>query len=241
MYIVKRFTIPEGYKLSEYASILTQEIQAGKNVEENKEKLFRATYPVMFEYILKFKNLATEENLVSDMALAFMRTIDNFNPDAPNASFINYYKLATKTEIFNNEYRKYKRNEETRKLKHLFEGTLESLETPLSDKHGITTGTYHELVPDEKLIIDQELMNKEFRNDLEVAIDRVFKKATDGPRSEKSRKLIEAHIENELSDKPIMQKEIVAKLGLRRQAMCNVINRYLPLIKDELIRMGYLD
>ena len=91
MYIVKRFTIPEGYKLSEYASLLAQEIQAGNNVEENKDKLYRATYPVLFEYVLKFKNLASEENLVSDMALAFMRTINNFDPSVPNASFINYY------------------------------------------------------------------------------------------------------------------------------------------------------
>lgn len=239
MYIVKRFTIPEGYKLSEYASLLVQEIQAGNNVEENKDKLYRATYPILFEYVLKFKNLASEENLVSDMALAFMRTINNFNPAAPNASFINYYKLAAKTEIFNNAYRKYKRNEESRKLKSLFEGTMCSLEMPLVDKHGINTGTLHETIADERLIIDDEIMNEEFRKDLAIAVDRVFEKASKGPRSEKSKKLIEAYIQNELSDKPIMQKDIVAKLGLRRQAMSNVINRYLPLIKKELIKMGY--
>jgi hypothetical protein len=239
MYIVKRFTIPEGYKLSEYASLLAQEIQAGNNVEENKDKLYRATYPVLFEYVLKFKNLASEENLVSDMALAFMRTVNNFDPSVPNASFINYYKLAAKTEIFNNEYRKYKRNEESRKLRYLFEGTIGSLEMPLVDKNGIDTTTLHETIADERLIIDDELMNEEFRKDLAIAVDRVFKKATEGPRSEKSRKLIEAYIQNELNDRPLMQKELVAKLGLRRQAMSNVMNRYLPLIKNELIKMGY--
>lgn len=239
MYIVKRFTIPEGYRLSEYASLLAQEIQAGNNVEENKDKLYRATYPVLFEYVLKFKNLASEDDLVSDMALAFMRTINNFDPSVPNASFINYYKLATKTEIFNNEYRKYKRNEESRKLKSLFEGTIGSLEMPLVDKHGIKTGTFHETVADERLIIDDELMNEEFRKDLAIAVDRVFEKACKGPRSEKSRKLVEAHIQNALSDKPIMQKDLVAKLGTKRQAMSNVIIRYLPLIKKELIKMGY--
>lgn len=239
MYNVKRFTIPEGYKLSEYASLLAQEIQAGNNVEENKDKLYRATYPILFEYVLKFKNLASEENLVSDMALAFMRTINNFDPSAPNASFISYYKLATKTEIFNSEYRKYKRNEESRKLKCLFEGTMCSLEMPLVDKHGVNTGTLHETISDERLIIDDELMNEEFRKDLAIAVDRVFEKASKGPRSEKSRKLIEAYIQNELSYKPLMQKDIVAKLGLNRQAMTNVVNRYLPLIKKELIQMGY--
>ena len=239
MYIVKRFNIPEGYKLSEYASLLAQEIQAGNNVEENKDKLYRATYPVLFEYVLKFKNLASEENLVSDMALAFMRTINNFDPSVPNASFINYYKLATKTEIFNNEYRKYKRNEESRKLKSLFEGTLYSLEMPLVDKHGIDTGTLHETIADERLIIDDELMNEEFRKDLAIAVDRVFEKASKGPRSEKTRKLIEAHIQNELSDKPILQKELAAKFGIKRQSVGNAVIRYLPLIKQELINMGY--
>lgn len=239
MYKVKSYVIPEGYRLSEYASLLAKEIQNGKDVEINKDKLFRATYPVLFKYAMQFKNLASEEDLISDMAIAFTKTLNNFNPEATTVSFINYYKMATRTEIFNNEYGKYKRNEETRKLKSKFEGTMESLETSIQDKHGVNTGTWHDLIPDNKFIIDKTMMNKEFRKDLEIAIDKVFKKATDGPRSIKSRKLLEAYLQNVLSDRPIIQKELAAKHGVTRSAVNNVAIKYLPRLKDELIKLGY--
>ena len=53
MYIVKRFTIPEGYRLSEYASLLAQEIQAGNNVEENKDKLYKKYNETRWVYSFK--------------------------------------------------------------------------------------------------------------------------------------------------------------------------------------------
>ena len=75
--------------------------------------------------------------------------------------------------------------------------------------------------------------------DLEIAIDKVFKKATDGPRSIKSRTLLEAYLQNVLSDRPIIQKELAAKHGVTRSAVNNVAIKYLPRLKNELIKLGY--
>ena len=238
MYTIEKFMVPEGYKMSEYAMILMKEIKEGKNVEENKDKLFRMTYPLMHSYVMKFNNLYGEEFLVSDMAMAFMRTVEKFDPDKPNASFINYYKMATKTEIIYNYYGKYKKTEKTRQLKRIAEGTAASLEDPVYDKNGVDTGSWHDLIPDGKEL-DDELMQRETRKDIYAAIDKAFSNRKQSKTTLKTKSIYTDYINSVLDETNIKQVELADKYGIGKSGVNVIIKRYNPMLKNILIERGY--
>lgn len=239
MYKVKKFMVPEGYKFSEYAKILAKEIIEGRDVEDNKDKLFRMTYPAMYEYVMKFKNLYSEEYLISDMSIAFMRTIRNFNPDADNASFLNYYKLATKTTIFNNYYGKYKKNEESRQLKRDIDNLMSSLEEPVYDSNGKNTGTWHDLTQDESFEIDTDIMRDCIHEDIYNSIDAVFREYGQGKKTARSQKIFTTYVTDILNDNKRTQLDIGNQYGVSKYAVCRILQRYSPLLKEELIKRGY--
>lgn len=239
MYDVERFVVPEGTKLNDYAKDLVREIRADKNVEENKDILFRMTYPIMINYVQKYKNLYAEEYLVSDMAEAFMRTLRAFDPDADNASFTNYYKMATSTTIINNYYGKYKRDENTRKIKRQTDSTMASLEDKVQDKQGKDSGTWHDLTPDENFEIDADIMRECTHEDIYNSIDAVFVEYGVGSRTARSKKIFTTYVEDILNDNERRQIDIGNQYGVSKYAVCRTIQRYSPLLKEELIKRGY--
>lgn len=240
MYEVERYMVPEGYKLNDYAKVLVEEIRKGEKVEENKDKLFRMTYPIMINYVSQFKNLYSEEYLVSDMAIAFMKTLDKFDPNAKNASFTNYYKLAAKTSIINSYYGKYKKDEESRKLKRDVDNLMASLEEKVSDKNGKESGTWHDLTPDDNFEIDANIMRECTHEDIYQAIDTIFE--SNGREKKKAGRAKEIYIDcinNVLFSRNLRQIDIAGQHGVSRAAVCRLIKRYDPLLKEELIRRGY--
>ena len=239
MYKVEKYMVPEGYKFSEYAKILAKEIIEGRDVEENKDKLFRMTYPSMYEYVMKFKNLYSEEYLISDMAIAFMRTLQNFNPDADNASFLNYYRLATKTTIFNNYYGKYKKDDKSRKLKRDIDNLMSSLEEPVYDNNGKNTGTWHDLTPDDNFEIDSTIMKQCTHEDIYSALEAVFEEYGQGKKTARSKKIFTTYVEDLLNDNERRQIDIGNQYGVSKYAVCRTLQRYSPLLKEELIKRGY--
>lgn len=239
MYNVERFMVPEGYKLNDYAKVLVREIRKGENVEENKDKLFRMTYPIMINYVLQFKNLYSEEYLVSDMAIAFMKTLNNFNPDADNASFTNYYKLAAKTSIINSYYGKYKKDEESRKLKRDVDNLMASLEDKVSDKSGKDTGTWHDLTPDDNFEIDATIIRECTHEDIYQSIDEIFTHNGRGKKTARAKKIYTECIENILFEQDLRQIDIGMKNDVSKSAVCRLQKRYDPLLKAELIKRGY--
>lgn len=228
MYKIPSFIVPEGYKVGEYALLLCRDIREGNNVEDAKDKLFRMTYPIMLQEVKKYKNIAPVSELVSDLSLAFMRTLNRFDPYREGTSFINYYKRALYSEIIQNNFGKYKNNEQDKKLKRTFEGTIASLDDKLYDKNDAETGTWHDLIEDINADIDADLLEEDYKNTVHVVINKVFNKRRQGKKSDNPKLMFTDYVDSIMNDAGIKNLEISAKYNVGKTAVSNTITKYWP-------------
>ena len=91
MYKVTSIKAPEGKTFSEYALELATRIKNGEDKDYNLDLLFRLTYPMMLAEVKRYTNLLPIDELETFISMAFMKTVDKFNPYAPNVSFINAF------------------------------------------------------------------------------------------------------------------------------------------------------
>lgn len=241
MYKVTSVKAPEGKTFSGYALELATRIKNGEDKDYNLDLLFRLTYPMMLAEVKRYTNLLPIDELETFISMAFMKTVDKFNPYAPNVSFMGYYRMVLKTEVVHGYYGSYRTTPELRDLKRRIDGTMESFETPVFDKHGVDTGCYHDLVED-KYGIDDELMNKAFIEDVLIAIDNVFspkRKYMNAKRVEIPKKTFTEFVIGQLNGDKTTMTSISEKYGVSKSAVSNIVYKYKDDFRKELRKLGY--
>jgi DNA-directed RNA polymerase specialized sigma subunit len=241
MYILKNVKVPEGYKYSEYCSYLANEIRENRNKDENMDILFRLTYPKAINDVSCYTNLMSLEDLEGYLPLAFMKTVKNFDPTVGTVSFMGYYHKVLHGDIINGYYGKYKHTPEKRDLKRRVDGTMASMDTPVTDKNGADCGTYEDLIED-YFDIDTELLNTDFKNDIMLAIDRVFnenRKGLNADRIRRPKAMFIDYIMSIVDDEKVTMTSIAEKHGVTKSSFSNIIYKYRGDFKRELYKLGY--
>lgn len=236
MYEVSAYRIPEGYKMNDYAIKLCKDIRNDINKEDAMDKLFRMTYPIMLTELKKYTNFGPLDELSPDLSLAFMKTVKKFNPDNPNASFINYYKQTLKTEILSNYYGKYKTTEESRNLKKTFEGTIGSLDDPLYNKDGVETNSWYDVIEDKNTNIEEEILANDYKYTIHRIVDKIFDKKGKGRSAKCARPkaMFTEYLDSILDDEGLGQIDIANKYGIGRSGINKTITTYMPRFIEEL-------
>ena len=116
MYELKLMMVPKGYKINDYIKELYTNAKTAEEIDDCKDKIFRLTYKFGLDELKRNQHMTTIEDGLGDMSLAFLKTFNNFDPTKEEASFLNYYKLAIRTEIMNTKFRKYRNRKEDREL-----------------------------------------------------------------------------------------------------------------------------
>lgn len=236
MYEVSAYRIPEGYKMSDYAIKLCKDIRNDIDKEDAMDKLFRMTYPIMLKELKKYTNFGPLDELSPDLSLAFMKTVKKFNPDNPNASFINYYKQTLKTEILSNYYGKYKTTEETRNLKRTFEDTMGSLDDPLYNKDGVETNSWYDVIEDKNTNIEEEILANDYKYTIHRIVNKIFDKKGKGRSAKCARPkaMFTEYVDSILDDEGLGQIDIARKYGIGRSGINKTITTYMPRFIEEL-------
>lgn len=236
MYEVSAYRIPEGYKMNDYAIKLCNDIRNDIDKEDAMDKLFRMTYPIMLKELKKYTNFGPLDELSPDLSLAFMKTVKKFNPDNPNASFINYYKQTLKTEILSNYYGKYKTTEESRNLKKTFEGTIGSLDDPLYNKDGVETNSWYDVIEDKNTNIEEEILANDYKYTIHRIINKIFDKKGKGRSAKCARPkaMFTEYVDSILDDEGLGQIDIANKYGIGRSGINKTITTYMPRFIEEL-------
>lgn len=236
MYEVSAYRIPEGYKMSDYAIKLCKDIRNDIDKEDAMDKLFRMTYPIMLKELKKYTNFGPLDELSPDLSLAFMKTVKKFNPDNPNASFINYYKQTLKTEILSNYYGKYKTTEETRNLKRTFEDTMGSLDDPLYNKDGVETNSWYDVIEDKNTNIEEEILANDYKYTIHRIVNKIFDKKGKGRSAKCARPkaMFTEYVDSILDDEGLGQIDIANKYGIGRSGINKTITTYMPRFIEEL-------
>lgn len=235
MYEVSAYRIPEGYKMNDYAIKLCKDIRNDIDKEDAMDKLFRMTYPIMLKELKKYTNFGPLDELSPDLSLAFMKTVKKFNPDNPNASFINYYKQVLKTEILSNYYGKYKTTEESRNLKRTFEDTMGSLDDPLYNKDGVETNSWYDVIEDKNTNIEEEILANDYKYTIHRIVDKIFDKKGKGRSAKCARPkaMFTEYVDSILDDEGLGQIDIANKYGIGRSGINKTITTYMPRFIEE--------
>ena len=236
MYEVSAYRIPEGYTMNEFAIKLCIDIRNNIDKEDAMDKLFRMSYPIMLTELKKYTNFGPLDELSPDLSLAFMRTIDKFNPDNTNASFINYYKQVLKTTILCNYYGKYKNNEESRNLKKNFENTIGSLDDPLFNKDGMETSSWYDVIEDKNTNIEEEILANDYKYTIQRIINKIFDKKGKGRSAKCARPkaVFRDYVDSILDDEGLTQVDLSKKYGIGRSGINKTITTYMPRFIEEL-------
>ena len=240
MYRVPNVIIPEGRRFAEYSLELAKKIKRNEDSEKNLDTLFKLCYPLLLTEAYKYRNLRPLEELTSDIGVAFMQTVRNFNPFVSNASFIGYCKLILKTEIVKGYYGKYVTSEDRRRMKRFAESTMESLDLMIFYAVDGMYTKYDLLEDPDKL--EHQLDYILLMDDIYAAIDEVFshkKSGMCGERSERTKKVFIDYVVGEVCGRRMRYLDIAKKHGISINAVCNTIYRYKPAFRMEMKKLGY--
>lgn len=249
MYQIARFEIPKDRKFGEYALELIHEIKNGINVEENKEKLFRMSYPIMIKEVYKYTDIRPVDELLADLSVSFMTTLKSFNinREQGSTSFISYYKKAFCHEVMHSYFGYYiGAYPEKRKACLYFKksiGSLDALDEYMckSAKEG-THITVSDVLEDTNINIENEIVDKSFKDTVHYAIEKIFNPngRGRGSRVENARKIFTAYVDSIIDDNHMTYDQIGEMYDSTKSNVCNVLKRYLPRLKDQLKELGYI-
>ena len=234
-YDLKKYQIPEGYTFNGYIKEAVENIRNGNDVEHYEDTLFRLTYPTAVQEVNKLSNYADATELLPLMSIAFMTTIDRFDPENPNVSFMNYYR----TSIRNNVIMAYDKHrgatEESKAYYKRCEKTIRSMEE-LVQINKNSSIPLHCLVKDEKSIIDEHISCTE----LIEAIFRIIDTKLFTTKQEKLKTIFLSYINACINGEKWDQKKIAKEFGTGQGYISKIKVKYCKKLKEELIREGYV-
>ena len=236
MYEISTHKIPKGCKINDYARDLVKKIKNGIDVEQSKDILFRSTYLMALPELKKYSYIGTTEDLMGDMSVAFMKTINKFDPDKPGASFVNYYRRCINTEILWNYYGKFNNKQEWKDEYRNFLNGARSIDEQLYDKNEMESGTLAATIKDEKFDMDDEINRMVFEDAIHRAMDEIDN--TKGLRRA-GKAIFRYYIDCCLAGKEVKQYEIAKKFNTCEGNIALILRRYKPMFAAALKKEGY--
>ena len=238
MYDVTMFDIPREYKYNEFVNKLVNDINAGVNVDESKDILFRVTYPIAIKELKKYGALDTFDELLPDMSVAFMKTLKNFDTTKEKTSFINYYKLAMRSEILLARY-KHRSDPKNKRLRTLYDDSVASLDMQFGNKKGEDVGTVAEIVADPNAEVTKDIMYNDLVETIYRAMDMIRVGADDPERFERDKGIFMRHLEACMNEEKITLREIAEEFGVTYTYCRRMIEDYKVRLKAILQKEGY--
>lgn len=240
MYQVPRYYIEEGKTTSQAIEELIFNIRNGINAEQSKDDLFKLTYPMALTEAKRFQNVGRPlDELTSDLSIAFMKTLKNYNPEANTVSFMNYYKKAIMSTVIESRYGRFK---EDKDFLRAFEAKLGSLDYALICKNGDEEMTLYDTLEDKRMDLERTIENIDLVQDIQYCMDKIFKTGGRGrgeKRNASARKQFETWVLNLVLDSGYSQRQVAESVGCGRSGLNNVIARYMPRLQEELRKIGY--
>ena len=243
MYEVPRYYITNGNTVNQETRRLMDNIRQGIDVERSKDDLFRLTYPMALTELKRYKNLGPMDELVSCMSIAFMKTVNYYDPEAGRVSFMNYYKQTMLSEVIIGMNGRYRNNP---KLKRDFEANVRSLEYELSNDDGSDNLSIHEMVADDYWdgYFDEKINYEGLIDDIRTCMYDVMYKKQKGRRirasKSDSKKSFERWVEAMINEEEdLTQQQVANELSIGKSAVNNAVAKYMPRLREELKNMGY--
>jgi DNA-directed RNA polymerase specialized sigma subunit len=242
MYEVPRYYITNGNTVNQETRRLMDNIRQGIDVERSKDDLFKLTYPMALTELKRYTNMGPMDELISCMSIAFMKTIQYFDPEASTVSFMNYYKRAIYSEVIIGMNGRYRYDP---KLKRDFEANVGSLEYELSNDDGSDNLSIHEMVADDYWdgYFDEMINYEGLIDDIRTCMYNVMYKKQKGRRvrstKSDSKKSFERWIESMIQDEELTQQQVSDELSIGKSAVNNAVTKYMPRLREELKNMGY--
>lgn len=233
-YALNKYQIPEGYTFNSYINEAVENIRNGNDVEYYEDTLFRLTYPNAVKEVNKLSNYAEPTELLPLMSIAFMTTLDRFDPENPRVSFMNYYK----TSIRNNVIMAYDKcrnaTEENKAYYKRCEKTIRSMEELVPVQKDSMLPLYT-MIEDSKALIDEDVMREELITTIFRVIDTMFT-----PKQEKTKAIFVSYINACINGEKWDQKKIAKEFGTVQGYISKIKIKYCRKLKEELIREGYV-
>ena len=233
-YALNKYQIPEGYTFNSYINEAVENIRNGNDVEYYQDTLFRLTYPNAVKEVNKLTNYAEPTELLPLMSIAFMKTIDKFDPEKPNTSFMNYYKTTIRNDIII-AYDKHRgAKEEYKEYYKRCEKTMRSMEELVPVQKNSMLPLYT-MIEDNKANIDEDVMCEELIATIFRVIDTMFT-----PKQEKTKAIFVSYINACINGEKWNQKKIAKEFGIVQGYVSKIKIKYCRKLKAELIREGYV-
>ena len=233
-YALNKYQIPEGYTFNSYINEAVENIRNGNDVEYYEDTLFRLTYPNAVKEVNKLSNYAEPTELLPLMSMAFITTLDKFDPEKPNVSFMNYYR----TSIRNNVIIAYDKHrgakEENKEYYKRCEKTMRSMEELVPVQKNSMLPLYT-MIEDSKALIDENVMYDNLIDDLYRIIDTLFT-----PKQEKKKAIFMSYIDACINGEKWDQKKIAKEFDTVQGYISKIKVKYCRKLKAELIREGYV-
>ena len=233
-YALNKYQIPEGYTFNSYINEAVENIRNGNDVEYYEDTLFRLTYPNAVKEVNKLSNYAEPTELLPLMSIAFMTTLDKFDPENPRVSFMNYYT----TSIRNNVIMAYDKHrgakEENKEYYKRCEKTMRSMEELVPVQKNSMLPLYT-MIEDNKALIDEDVMREELIATIFRGIDTMFT-----PKQEKTKTIFVSYIDACINGEKWNQKKIAKKFDTVQSNISKIKTKYCRKLREELIREGYV-
>ena len=233
-YALNKYQIPEGYTFNSYINEAVENIRNGNDVEYYEDTLFRLTYPNAVKEVNKLSNYAEPTELLPLMSIAFMTTLDKFDPEKANVSFMNYYKVSIRNNVII-AYDKHRgAREENKEYYKRCEKTMRSMEELVNINKDMLP--LYTMIEDNKALIDENLS-------YENLIDTIFKIINTKlftPKQEKTKAIFVSYIDACINEEKWDQKKIAKEFGTVQGYVSKIKIKYCRKLKEELIREGYV-
>ena len=234
-YDLKKYRVPEGYTFNSYINEAVENIRNGNDVDYYKDTLFRLTYPNAVKEVNKLVNYAEPTELLPLMSIAFMTTLDRFDPENPRVSFMNYYATSIRNNVIM-AYDKHRRaSEENKEYYKRCEKTMRSMEELVYIQKDSVLPLYT-MVEDNKAIIDEDILYEELID----AIFRIIDTKLFTPKQEKTKAIFMSYINACMNGEKWGQREVAEEFGTGQSYISKIKNKYCRKLKEELIREGYV-
>ena len=233
-YALNKYQIPEGYTFNGYIKEAVENIRNGNDVEYYEDTLFRLTYPNAVKEVNKLSNYAEPTELLPLMSIAFMTTLDKFDPEKANVSFMNYYKVSIRNNVII-AYDKHRGSkEEYKEYYKRCEKTMRSMEELVPVQKNSMLPLYT-MIEDNKANIDEDVMREELIATIFRVIDIMFT-----PKQEKTKAIFTSYINACINGEKWDQKKIAKEFGTVQGYISKIKVKYCRKLREELIREGYV-
>lgn len=233
-YALSKYQIPEGYTFNGYINEAVENIRNGNDAEYYQDTLFRLTYPNAVKEVNKLSNYAEPTELLPLMSIAFMTTLDKFDPENPRVSFMNYYTTSIRNNVII-AYDKHRGSkEEYKEYYKRCEKTMRSMEelVPVQKNNMLPLYT---MIEDDKANIDEDVMREELIATIFRVIDTMFT-----PKQEKTKAIFVSYIDACINGEKWDQKKVAKEFDTVQSYISKIKTKYCRKLKAELIREGYV-